>query len=130
MRSILAIVVVFVSGAASGQEARQKPSEIDAAIQRGLAFLAKDAMAWKKDHNCVSCHHAALVVWSMREAKQRSHAVDEPVLAELTTWVAKSGEGKTGVPRPAGLPKALNAKAVWFALALGADPKPDAASRE
>src|SRR5438876_655227 len=54
----------------------------------------------------------------------------EPVLAELTTWVAKSGEGKTGVPRPAGLPKALNAKAVWFALALGADPKPDAASRE
>ena len=41
----------------------------------------------------------------------------------LTT---ESGEGKTGVPRPKGIPKALNTAAVWFALALGADPKPDA----
>src|SRR5262249_11723898 len=52
------------------------------------------------------------------------HTVQEPVLAELTKWVAESGDGKTGVPRPAGVPKALNAKAVWFALALGADPNP------
>jgi hypothetical protein len=28
------------------------------------------------------------------------------------------------------LPRALNAKAVWFALALGADPEPDAAARK
>src|SRR6267142_1855977 len=75
---------------------------------------------------CVSCHHAGLVVWAMREAKQRGHAVNEPVLAELTKWIAEAGDGKTGVPRPAGLPKALNAKAVWLALALGADAKPDA----
>ena len=95
MRSTVAIVVAILSGAA----------------------------AWKSEHNCVSCHHAGLVVWSMREAKQRGHAVDEPVLAELTKWVAESGDGKTGVPRPAGIPKALNAKAVWFALALGADPE-------
>jgi hypothetical protein len=62
----------------------------------------------------------------MREAKQRGHTVDEPVLAELTQWVAESGDGKTGVPRPKGIPQALNAKAVWFALALSADQKPDA----
>src|SRR5262249_14778563 len=78
----------------------------------------------------VSCHHAALVVWSMREAKQFGHVVDEPFLSELTRWVAESGDGKTGVPRPAGRPRALNAKAVWFALALGADHEPDATSRD
>jgi hypothetical protein len=66
----------------------------------------------------------------MHEARQRGHAVDEPVLAELTKWVAESGDGKTGVPRPAGIPKALNAKAVWFALALGAVPGPDAVSQK
>ncbi|MFO0845648.1 MAG: prenyltransferase/squalene oxidase repeat-containing protein [Gemmataceae bacterium] len=60
----------------------------------------------------------------MREAKQRGRPIDETVLADLTKWLAESGDGKTGVPRPAGRPKALNAKAVWFALALGADPKP------
>ncbi len=130
MRSIVALVLAVFSGAASAQDVRLKSSDVGTAIDRGLAFLAKDAMAWKTAHNCVSCHHAALVVWSMREAKERGHAVDQPVLAELTTWVAKSGDGRTGVPRPVGIPKALNAKAVWFALALGADPKPDAASQE
>src|SRR5207302_7628311 len=120
----------ILSGAASAQELRHKPADVDATINRGLAFLVKDALAWKSEHNCVSCHHAALVVWSMREAKQRGHAVDEPVLAELTKWVADSGDGKTGVPRPKGVPKALNAKAVWFALALGADAKPDAVAQK
>jgi hypothetical protein len=111
--------------AASAQEERPKPRKVDAAIDRGLNFLAKDALAWKKKHNCVSCHHAGLVIWSMQEAKQRGRAIDEPVLADLTKWVAESGDGKTGVPRPEGVPKALNAKAVWLALALGADAKPD-----
>jgi hypothetical protein len=126
MRLILAIVVAILLAVASAQDVRPKPANVDAAIDRGLGFLVKDALAWKGKYNCVSCHHAGLVIWSMREAKQFGHTIDEPVLAELTKWVAESGDGKTGVARPAGVPKALNAKAVWFALALGADPKPDA----
>jgi squalene-hopene/tetraprenyl-beta-curcumene cyclase len=130
MRLIVAIFVAFLPAAASAQELRPKPSDVRGTIERGLGFLVKDALAWKNKHNCVSCHHAALVIWSIREAKQRGHAVDEPVLADLTKWLAESGDGKTGVPRPTGVPKALNAKAVWFALALAADPKPDAAAQK
>lgn len=104
--------------------------DIKPAIDRGLAFLVNDAIEWKRQHNCVSCHHASLAIWSMREAKARGYRVDAKVLAELTTWVAASGDGKTGVPRPAAVPKALNAKAVHFALALAADPAPDAASQK
>ena len=105
-------------------------AKVGAAIDRGLAFLTKDALAWKAEHNCASCHHASLVVWSMREAKRRGHAVDESVLADLTKWMTEAGEGKTGVPRPAGIPKALNPKAVYFTIALESNPEPDAASRE
>jgi hypothetical protein len=130
MRLMVAIVVSVLLAVASGQDARPKPSNVDAAIDRGLGFLAKEALAWKSKHNCVSCHHAGLVIWAMREAKQFGHAVDEPVLAELTKWVAEAGDGKTSVARPAGVPQALNAKAVWFALALGADPQPDAAAQQ
>ena len=101
------------------QEVRATSGEFDAAVDRGLQFLATDAIAWRNEHKCVSCHHAALVVWSMREAKGRGFQVDEPFLSDLTKWTAESGDGKTGVPRPTGLPKALNAKAVWFALSLG-----------
>jgi Prenyltransferase and squalene oxidase repeat len=130
MRFLISMVMATLTGTASAQESRPKPSEVSAAIDRGLAFLAKDAMTWKDEHNCISCHHAGLVTWAMREAKQRGHAVDEPVLAELTKWVAESGDGKFGMARPASAPRALNPKVVWFALALGADAKPDAISRK
>jgi hypothetical protein len=73
-----------------------------------LAGLVKDALAWMKEHNCASCHHASLVVWATREAKLRGHAVDEPVMAELTKWVAESGDGKFGLARPASAPKAAS----------------------
>ena len=126
MRLIGTIIALVVCGAASAA-ARRLP-DVDASIDRGLAFLAADALKWKAEHSCVSCHHAALVAWSMREAKLQGYAVDEPVLAEMSTWVAESGDGRTGVPRPVAAPRALNSKAVWFALALGADPRPDAAT--
>jgi hypothetical protein len=111
------------------QETSGPSSQVATAIDRGLSFLTTDALAWKKDHHCVSCHHASLVVWSMREAKARGHAVDEGVLAELTRWVAESGDGKNGGPRPASVPQAANSKAIHFALALGADPAPEAVSQ-
>jgi hypothetical protein len=129
MRSLIA-VVAMLPGMASAQDLRPRPADLDATIDRGLAFLARDALAWKDEHNCVSCHHAGLVIWSMREARRRGHAVDEPVLAELTKWVAESGDGKFSAARPASAPNAFSPKAVWFALALEADPEPDAISQE
>src|ERR1700757_3186537 len=88
MRLILTIVVSVLPAVALAQDVRPQPADVGATIERGLGFLVKDALAWKNKHNCVSCHHAALVIWSMREAKQFGHAVNEPVLAELTRWVA------------------------------------------
>jgi hypothetical protein len=129
MRLIAAIVVSALPVVASAQDARPKRADVDAAVGRGLGFLVKDARAWKKDHNCASCHHAGLVICSMREARQFGHAVDEPVLAELTKWVAESGDGKFGLARPAAAPRAASPKAIYFALALGADPRPDEASQ-
>ena len=130
MRSVVVLAgVIIFTGMALAQEPRPKPADVNATIDRGLAFLARDALAWKKEHNCASCHHASLVVWATREAKLRGHAVDEPVLTELTKWVAESGDGKFGLARPASAPKAASPKAVYFALALGVDPKPDEVSR-
>ena len=130
MRSVVVLVgVIIFTGMASAQEPRPKPADVNATIDQGLAFLARGALAWKKEHKCASCHHASLVVWATREAKLRGHAVDEPVLTELTKWVAESGDGKFGLARPASAPKAASPKAVYFALALGVDPKPDEVSQ-
>ena len=130
MRWTTIALAAILPSAVLAQEARPKLSDVDAAIKKGLAFLAKDAVAWKKEHNCASCHHASLVVLALREAKQRGHAVDEAVLADMTKWMAESGDGKFGQARPASAPKAASPKAIYFALALGADPKRDETSQK
>ena len=98
---------------------------IDQTIKRGLEFLKRDALAWKKEHQCASCHHAALVVCALQEAKQSGYAVDEQVLADLTKWLTEAGDGKTSLPRPESAPNALNEKAVSYAFALRTNPQPD-----
>ncbi len=121
----IAWVATICTGSAVADPPANQPSELTKTIDRGVAFLAKDAVRWKEEHKCASCHHAALVVWSLNEAKQQSHGVDEAVLADMTKWLTEAGEGKTGVARPEGRPKALNTKAVYFALGLLSDPKPN-----
>ena len=118
LAAFLVVIVLGPATFAAEEPAKAEPAQVTAAIDRGLAFLAKDAVAWRDEHQCVSCHHAGTVAWAMQEAKQRGHVVDEAVMAEMTKWVAESGPGKTGVPRPSNIPKALNTKAIWFALAL------------
>src|SRR5262245_23877245 len=86
-------------------------------------------MAWKSEHDCSSCHHAALIVWAMNEGNSRGHAVDGPVLAELTKWLTEAGDGRTSVPRPESVPKALNTKPIYYALALGSVPNPGVTER-
>src|SRR6187431_3119759 len=131
MRSLIAGAVCFLTAVslAAAEPAAPPAADAQPTIDRGLAFLAKDSLAWKAKHNCASCHHAAMVVWALREAKSQGHTVDEPVLAEMTTMLAASGGGKTGVPRPEGIPKAMNTKPVYFALGLLADPQPDKAAQ-
>src|SRR5262245_23789350 len=99
MRLLVVILGIALAATVVAQDLRHKPTGVRTTIDRGLGFLVKDAQAWKNEHNCASCHHASLVVWAMREARQRGHAVDEPVLTELTKWVAESGDGKTSIPR-------------------------------
>jgi len=131
MQRLAAVLIVLVmADHVLADPPATSPPDIRATIDRGLAFLAKDAVAWKTEYKCASCHHAALAIWALREAKDRGHAVDEPVLADLTKWIAESGEGKTGVPRPAGIPRAHNTKAVYFALGLAAIGQPSDAERQ
>jgi len=130
MRLIASTAVVLLLASISAWGALPKADNVDATINRGLGFLAKDAMAWKQEHKCVSCHHAGLMIWSMREAKNRGHVVDDAALADLTQWVADVEYGSYVEPRPVGVPKRLSAGNAWFALGFEADPKPDAASQK
>jgi hypothetical protein len=130
MRLSSFVLISLVPALALAQEPAPPGAAVETAIHRGLEFLVADALAWKEEHHCASCHHASLVSIALREAKQSGRAVDEPRLSELTQWMAESGDGKFAMARPASAPHAASPKAIYFALALGADPKPDPAIGE
>lgn len=89
------------------------------AIAKGLRFLEHESVVWRQEHGCVSCHHAALVVWALAEAKQAGFNVDDDLFRELAEWIANSaGDGKTSQARPATVPNALNTKAIYWRIAL------------
>lgn len=119
--TVAALALTNLTAFSDTRESDQPPAS-KGNIDRALTFLARDALAWKAEHDCSSCHHAALVVWSMNEAKLAGHKVDEQVLADMTRWLTQSGEGKTSLKRPDGIPKALNSKALYFALGLTSVP--------
>ena len=129
-RLFIVLLLAFAANRALAGGTAPASADVDRSINRGLAFLVKDALAWQHQHNCASCHHASLVVWSMREAKKAGFATDDKVLFDLTKWVAESGDGKTGLKRPAAAPQALNPKAVHYALALESNDAPDAFSQQ
>lgn len=130
LRCVLLVPSVCVTAAAFAGDPAEPPP-VATTIMRGLDFLTRDAIAWKTEHKCASCHHAALVVWAFREAQSDGYAVDEALLTELNTMMSEAGDGRfRSAPRPADRPKALNGKALYFSLALAANPDPAAVSHE
>ncbi len=50
--------------------------QVRRSVERGLAYLEKDGLAWLDQRKCVSCHHGPFMLWSFNEARQRGFAVD------------------------------------------------------
>ena len=55
------------------------------AIERGLAYLEKDGLAWMKERKCVACHHGPFLLWSHNEARLRGFNLDQKKLIAWTT---------------------------------------------
>jgi hypothetical protein len=78
--------------AATAQQARQ-------AAERGLAFLEKDAVKWREEHKCASCHHGTMTVWALSEAKHQGYAVRAETLADMAAWAKTRALERIDQPR-------------------------------
>lgn len=85
MRYVLAILALAIL--AVDARAGDPDSDVKAAINRGLSFLAKDSTDWRKSKKCFECHHAPFTIWALNEGKKHGYVVDEDVLTETTSWV-------------------------------------------
>ena len=62
------------------------PQKARATVERGLAFLKKDAAKWRTEHGCATCHHGTMTVWALSEAQSRGYAVSAETLADTVRW--------------------------------------------
>lgn len=56
------------------------------AIERGLAFLEKDALKWRTERGCATCHHGTMTIWAMGEAKAQGYPVGAETFDAMAQW--------------------------------------------
>ena len=91
---------VFAIGIVPAQAAPPTP---EAAIVRALAFLQADAVKWRNDKACATCHHGTMTVWAMSEATSRGYEIPAETFAENVKWtkdrlLAKIDEARDSRP--------------------------------
>ena len=72
-----ALCVLVAEVGAAGPPWPATPEQGRKAIERGLEFVQKDAVKWRKDHKCSTCHHGTMTVWVQSEAKSRGYDVPD-----------------------------------------------------
>jgi hypothetical protein len=75
------------------------PPPLRQTLDRALSFMATDSTAWRKKFGCATCHHGAMTVWVMNEARQQGWPIDDAALAEFTRWTRDQFVPRINEPR-------------------------------
>lgn len=87
---LLTSLVAGLASGASGLDSGPTVEQAQKTVQRGITFLETDALKWRRERGCSTCHHGTLTIWALNEAKAQGFPVDELALADITAW-AKAG---------------------------------------
>ncbi len=125
------VVLMGLAGGAFGAEAPGSSAEsAQAAIERSLGFMSREAVSWVRERKCASCHHAPMMLWTVGEARARGFAIDADAFREVESFaLTPYTQPKASTPPPKEgetLAKKLSLELVYLTLAergLPADDK-------
>jgi hypothetical protein len=63
--------------------------QIEQAVDRAIGYLQTESASWMKTRNCAACHHAAMPLWALGEARRQGYAIDEKFVSD--TFAATLG---------------------------------------
>src|SRR5580704_15620481 len=100
-RSCISLMAVLLTVAcAAAALAAERPHSLEnQAVEKALAFLENEAIQWKKEHRCISCHHGTMTIWALSEAKGQGFNVSTDRLSEMN----HTAFGETGALIKAGI---------------------------
>lgn len=107
------------------------PQQARKAVERGLDFMQKDAIQWRKDKECSTCHHGTMTVWALSEAKSQGYAVPAESLAANVKWTKDRLLEKIDLPRDKRPGWSMvNTPALYLSMMAQSVPKQDAISAD
>jgi hypothetical protein len=131
-RFTLALLVIASLGAGPMHAEPEKAAPpARKAVERALGFLEKDAVKWREDKQCSTCHHGTMTVWALSEAKSHGYPVAAETIADMAKWtkdrllvnIDKQRDTRLGW-------NMVNTSAVFLATMAQALPKHDAVSAD
>lgn len=93
---IISFMFLFLATSACAEEPLDRSRK---AIERSLEFMEKDAVKWRTERGCSTCHHGTMTVWALSEAKSRGYAVPAEAIAENLKWTKDRLLARIDLPR-------------------------------
>ncbi|PWU12218.1 MAG: hypothetical protein C5B50_21820 [Verrucomicrobia bacterium] len=91
LKLLIVAAVALLCCKAAASQAKHNGQEVRESARRAVEYVAHAEADWIASQKCVSCHHTAFAVWSLKAAKERKIPIDEGKLQEWTGWVADWG---------------------------------------
>ena len=107
------------------------PQQSRKTVERGLDFLQKDAVKWRKERECSTCHHGTMTVWALSEAKSLGYEVPAENVADTVKWTKDRLLERIDLPRDTRPGWSMvSTPAIYLSVMALSVPKQDAVSAE
>jgi hypothetical protein len=124
----VSLAVLLTTAGADPAAAPPTPEQVRRSVERSLAVLEKDGVAWMKEKKCASCHAVPLTLWSHHEARRHGFAIPQTAIDTLRKGALAEYANHPDL-KPAGQegkPGTLSVAPLYLMLAVAAAGPPDA----
>lgn len=91
--ALLVLLCLPLSARADRRELVPHPGREPArrAAGRAITYLQRESAAWLNDRGCAACHHVAMPLWALAEARRQGYAPGSarlltPITCAATAW--------------------------------------------
>lgn len=130
MKSILAELMAFVLScllchpALAEEPVSDVKTSLELAIPGALRYLEREALAWKAEMGCASCHHAPMMLWACETARSKGFPVKESAVAEIRAFILDENNSARLFPPENAPPETSGTQigSIYALLALNSSP--------
>jgi hypothetical protein len=86
------LILASADSAVAQNDVPASVAEVQTAVEKGLFFVEKTAIAWWKKEKCVSCHDGPMLMFSHNIAKRQGFPIDQKKLDFwMDQWILPGG---------------------------------------